>query len=137
MSSGKLLDISYNGNAFSGIKDLNDFFKSNLPEMRIVKKLHSAIKLCFNIPNDRLILEVAEGARIYKYTILSTDVHKYFLGWFVYLPKEKRLDFYSQDSPNLPLIQWKSKKPIWKGYADILDRVGMDKIFSGIINTLE
>lgn len=136
MSSGKLLNVTYNGYVFSRVKDLNDLFKENLPEMKVVKGLFTAMKLCFNLPNDRVLVDVAEGDRIYKYTILTLDIYKYPLGWFVYLPLEKRLDFYSQDSPNLPLIQWKNKKPIWKGYADILDRAGMDKIFQPIINVL-
>lgn len=136
MSSGKLLDLTYNGYLFSGVKDINSLFKENLSEMKVVKGLYNAMKLCFNLPGDRITMEVAEGERIYKYTVLTPDIYKYPLGWFVYIPKEKRLDFYSQDSPNLPLIQWKGKKPVWKGYADILDRAKMDKIFSNIINVL-
>ena len=137
MSSGKLLDMSYNGYMFSKVKDLSDLFKSKLPEIMVVKKLHSSIKLCFNIPEDRLVVEVAEGDNIYKYTVLSTDIHKYPIGWFIYIPKQKRLDVYSQDSPSLPLIQWKSKRPVWKSYSDLLDKAGLDKIFSNIVNVLD
>lgn len=136
MASGKLLPIGYNGLMFSLVTDLADFFKGSLTEMKTVRAIYNSIKLCFNVPGDKIRVEVVEGERIYKYTVISPDIYKIPLGWFVYLPLEKRLDFYSQDSPQLPLVQWKNKKAIWKGYADILDRANLDSIFKGIINVL-
>ncbi len=136
MALGKLLDLTYMATVFSTVKDLADFFKTSLPEMKIVKRLYNSIKLTFNAPEGRVIVQCSEGDRLYKFIILSNDVHKYPICNFVYIPSLDRLDFYSQDMPHMPMLQWKNKKPVFKNYSEALDRAGMDKIFIGIINTL-
>lgn len=133
---GKLQIINYATMMFSTVKDQMDFFRTNLPEMKTVKALFNAIKLHFNTPDGRLLLQCAEGQRIYKYLILSNDVHKYPIANFIYQPLEKRLDFYSMDMPHIPTLQWKNKKPVFKNYSEAMDRAGIDKVFNNIINTL-
>lgn len=136
MSSGRLLETSYNSAMFSQVTDLSDFFSTNLPEMKILKAIYNAIKLTFKTVEGRIIMQCAEGSRIYKLTILTNDVHRYPIGWLVYIPLQKRLDLYMQDSPHLPLIQWKNKKPVFKNYSELLDKAGLDKIFANIVNIL-
>lgn len=136
MSSGKLLDISYNSTIFSRVTDLADFFSTNLPEMKVLKAIYNSIKLTFGSVEGRIIVECSEGDRIYRLTVLTNSVHKYPIGWLVYIPIQKRLDLYMQDSPHIPLIQWKSKKPVFKNYSELLDKAGLDKIFANIVNVL-
>lgn len=120
---------------FSVVSDLSDFYKSKLPEMTKIKALVDNIKLLFNLPADRVIVEVAEGERVYKFTTLTTDVKKLPFGYFVYMPLLGRLDAYSIDNP-FPLIQWKQKKPVYKGYSVFLDKCGLDRVFDKIINVI-
>lgn len=136
MAIGKLLDISYNSMIFSDVKDKSDFFNTKLPEMIIVKALYNNIKLTMKIPEGKLLIQCSEGDRIYKFIILSNNIHKYPIGWFVYLPLQKRLDLYIQDNPHIPFIQWKNKKPVFKNYDTLLDIANLDKIFINIINSL-
>jgi len=136
MAIGKLLETNYLSDKFSTIIDITDFYKTALPEMKTVKSLYTAIKQLYNTTNDRILFQCAEGKRIYKYIVLSKDIHKYPVGWFIYIPEKKRLDFYTEEEPSLPFIQWYNKKPVWKNYPAALDRAGLDKIFTGIINSL-
>lgn len=136
MSSGKLLDISYNSLPFSDIKDNTDFFNTKLPEMITVKALYGNIKLSLKVPEGRLLIQCSEEGRIYKFIVLSNDIYKYPIGWFVYLPLQKRLDVYTQDNPYLPFIQWKNKKPVFKNYDSLLDRAGIDKVFINVVNSM-
>ena len=136
MSSGKLLDISYNSTVFSQVTDLSDFFNTNLPEMKTLKAIYNTIKLTFGTVEGRIVVECMEGGRVYRFTILTNAIHKYPIGWLVYIPMQKRLDLYMQETPHIPLVQWKNKKPIFKNYSELLDKAGLDKIFSNIINVL-
>lgn len=119
---------------FSEVVDINDFMKSKLPEMNQVKGLYDNIKLLFNLPGSNIALFCSEGERIYKYMVLAQDLYKTPLGWFYYIPAQKRLDLYSPDSPSIPILQWKNKKPVFKNYLSIFDRVGLDKLFSKLVN---
>ena len=136
MSSGKLLDISYNSAMFSQVTDLADFFGSNLPESKTLKALYNAVKLTFGAVEGRIIVQCLEGDRVYKLIVLTNNIHKYPIGWLIYMPLLKRLDLYMTDSPHLPLIQWKNKKPVFKNYSELLDKAGLDKIFTNIVNVL-
>lgn len=136
MSSGKLLEISYNSAMFSQVTDLADFFSTKLPEMKVLKAIYNTIKLTFGTVEGRIIVQCAEGDRIYKLVVLTNNIHKYPIGWLVYIPLQKRLDLYTQESPHLPLIQWKNKKPVFKNYSELLDKAGLDKIFANIVNVL-
>lgn len=121
---------------FAKVSDLGDLFKSNLPEMTKVKGLLDNSKILFDLPTNRVELQVSEGDRVYKIMLLTPDVNKYPFGWIIYLPLQKRLDVYSADSPSIPVIQWKGKKVAFKNYSLLLDRAGLDKIFDKLLNTI-
>lgn len=121
---------------FSKVVNKGDFFKGNLPEMIQVRSLYDSIKLLLNLSSDVVIINVSETDRIYSYTILSPTVNKFVLGKVVYLPLLKRLDIYNGDNLELPLIQFKNKKPVFKNYSILLDRAGMDKLFNKLLNSI-
>lgn len=127
--------VNYLNMNYAKVVNKLDFFKSkNNPEMIQVKSLYESIKLLFNLPSDRVELETVEGNRIYKYNIISPTVQRLILGFIVYLPLEKRLDIYTVDNLNLPLIQFKDKKPVFKNYSSFLDRVGLDRLFNKLLS---
>lgn len=129
-----MLDISYNTLDYSKVVDLNDFYRSKLPEIFKIRSIIDNSKLLFNLPGTRVILEVDEaGKRIYRITLLDTSVNKQPFGILIYLPLQNRLDLYSMSS-DVPLIQWKNKRPVFKSYDFLLDRAGLDKLFQKIIN---
>ena len=129
-----MLDLSYSSLSFSKVVDFNDLYKSKLPEILKLRSIIENLKLLFNLPGTRIILEVdEEGKRVYKITLLDTSVERRPFGLFVYLPLQNRLDLFSVSS-NIPLIQWKNKKPVFKSYDFLLDRAGLDKLFQKIIN---
>lgn len=131
-----MLNTSYNYMTFAKVTDLADLMKSNLPEMTKVKGLIDNSKILFDLPTNRVLLEVSQGDRVYKITLLTPDVNKYPFGWLIYLPLQNRLDLYSSDSPSIPIIQWKSKKAVFKNYTTLLDRAGLDRIFDKLINII-
>ena len=113
---------------------MNDFYRSKLPEILKVRAIIENTKLLFNLPSTRVVLEVDEdGARVYKITLLDTTINRQPFGTIVYLPLQHRLDLYTISS-DMPLIQWKNKKPVFKSYDFLLDRAGLDRLFSKIIN---
>lgn len=129
-----MLNINYNQLNFALVTNLNDFFKTKLPEMTQVRSIYDNSKILFNVPGNNIRVMCAEGERIYKFIILSLGVQKIPIGWFVYIPAQKRIDLYTPDSPLIPMIQWKNKKPVFKNYSAFLDRVGFDRLFDKLIN---
>lgn len=130
-----MLSVNYQYLKFSRVLDLNDFYKSKLPEIIKIRSVIDNIKLLLAVSNNRLILEVAEGERIYKITVLTPDVKKIPYAYFAYIPKDNRFDVFNADS-NIPVIQWKNKKPVFKNYSMLLDKMGLDKLFTKIVNPL-
>ena len=132
-----MLPTYYNALAFAGVTDLGDFYKTKLPEMDKVKALMNNAKLLFNLPQNKILLQVSQEERIYKYILLSPDVHEFVLGFFVYIPQERRLDLYDgSDGGVLPIIQWKGKKAVWKNYSTLLDMVSFPQLFSRLVNVI-
>jgi hypothetical protein len=131
-----MLPIIYQQYSFSLVSNLSNLYKENLPEIPKFKLLIENIKLLFKLPQSNLIVEVAEGERAYKVTLLETTVHKYPFGYFVYLPGERRLDAYSIDSPGIPLAQWKNKKLVFSTLSLFLKYSGINQIFIKLINVL-
>lgn len=121
---------------YSRVVDFNDFYKGKLPEIIKIRSIIDNLKLIFNLPTDRVLLDVAQGQRVYCFTIISPDVKKIILGQFFYLPLERRLDLFLPDNPTIPLIQWKNKKVEFKNYATLLDKAGLDKLFVKVINII-
>jgi len=133
-----MLPIQYQQLAFSVVQDLSNFYKSsNLPEVLKLKSVSDGIKLLFGLPQSSLLTEVAEEARVYKITLLTPDVHKNPFGYFVYMPEQKRIDIYQMETPYIPLMQWKGKKLLFKGYSMFLDKAGIDKLFEKLINVIQ
>lgn len=129
-----MLNINYNQLNFALVTNLNDFFKTKLPEMTQVRSIYDNSKILFNVPGNNIQVMCAEGERIYKFIILSLGVQKMPIGWFIYIPEQKRIDLYTPDSPMIPMLQWKNKKPVFKNYSAFLDRVGFDRLFDKLIN---
>ena len=102
--------------------------------MTQVRSIYDNSKILFNVPGNNIQVMCAEGERIYKFIILSLGVQKMPIGWFIYIPEQKRIDLYTPDSPMIPMLQWKNKKPVFKNYSAFLDRVGFDRLFDKLIN---
>jgi len=131
-----MLDISYNYfYSYATVKDIPDFLRANLPENRVIRSIIDNIKSTWNLPGDRIELQVAEGARIYKFSMYSPDVHRQPWGYFVYIPLQKRLDFWDNPWGQAPYIQWKERKPVFKNYSIVLDKAGQDTLFSRIVGS--
>ena len=129
-----MLDLNYQVLNFANVQDLNDFYRGTLPEINKIKALVSTLRLLYSLPPDRVILQVSEGDRVYK--VILKNEKKGMMGWFIYIPLQKRLDIYSSNDPNIPLIQWKNKKAVTKNYDQILDYAKIDKVFDRILNVI-
>lgn len=130
-----MLDTSYNIRLnFSIVEDLNSFYKENLPEMPRIRSFVGALKLLFVLPTDRVVVEVAEGERIYKIKLLQPNVKKTVFGWFVYIPQKNRLDLYSAENYLEPVFQWKNKKLAYASLPELFLKAGIEKLFSKVIN---
>jgi len=128
-----MLNTNYNLLQFSAVGNLPSFFREKLSEITKIKSIYENTKMLFNLPPDRLKLFVAEGERVYKIIFFTPDIHKYPIGWFVYLPLQSRLDLYEANSPDIPFIQWKNKKPVFKNYSELLSFAGADKLFNRVV----
>lgn len=129
--------IAYLNTKYSRVTNLGDFLKSRLPEMIQIRSLLDNIKLLFGISSNRIIIDVAEdNQRIYKFTLLNPNISQNIMGWIIFMPLIQGLDIYTVSTPNTPLIQWRKKKIIFKNYDLFLDRVGFDKLFNKLLNSI-
>lgn len=131
-----MLPTHYNMYSYAVVKDPLDFFTTNLPEMAKVKALFNSCKLILELPPKKIILELAEGSRVYKYTFLTLGVNNIPFGWIIYIPEERRLDVYIPENPLIPILQWKGKKCEFKNYPMLYDRIGFDRLFDRFVNIL-
>lgn len=131
-----MLGIGYLGFNFARVTNLFNFYKENLPEMSKVKNLIENIKIQFSLPQTCIDVYVAEGERVYKIILLEPGVQKLPFCYFIYLPLEKRLDVYITENPNIPFIQWKNKRIVFKTYPYFLERAGIEDTFKKLINIL-
>ena len=122
--------------AWSQVANLGNLYKENLPEIPKLRSLIENIKLLFSLPQTNIKVEVAEGERAYRITLLDRSVQKIPLGYFVYLPLERRLDAYTTESPGIPLLQWKGRRVVYKNYSPFLDYCGLSQLFSKLSNVL-
>jgi len=129
-----MLDLSYQNLRYAKVEDMNDFYRGTLPEILKIKTLISTLRLIYSLPPDYIELQVSEEGRIYR--IIVKGPKKSILGWFYYIPLQKRLDLYSSDQQDIPLIQWKNKKAVTKTYSKILDGANIDKAFDRLLNIL-
>ena len=131
-----MLPIGYQSFSFAQVTNLANFYKGGQPEMPKLKLIVENIKLLFKLPGTCVLVEVAEGKRVYRIRMILPGVHKTPLGYFVYIPGERRLDAYSAENPGSPLIQWKQKRVVYSGCPSLLERVGVSSLFNNLINVL-
>ena len=131
-----MLSTGYQFYSFSEVTNLANFYKEKLPEMLKVKSLVEGIKLLFSVPSNCIKVYVAEGERVYKITILESNLTKVPIGYFVYIPEGRRLDVYTIDSYNIPFIQWQGKNIMHKQYSLFLDKLGISKLFNKLVNII-
>ena len=130
-----MLRIDYLGLKFAHVKDPTKLFKDDKgPEMVKVKSIYEACKVIFNVTNT-LKLEISETGSIYKFTIVSPDYKRKILGYIVYIPGDRRLDVW-ETGEELPLVQFRVRSIAYRKYSDLLERMGMEKIFSRLITLL-
>lgn len=129
-----MLTTYYNSLNFADVEDLADFYHSGLPEMQSIKSVIENCKSLFRLPADRVILQVSEGDRVYKVLMLSPELNRYPIGWFVLVPLNKQVDLYSSDDPYMPIAQWDNKKIAFKNFSALFDRAGVEKAFSQVVN---
>lgn len=131
-----MLSISYNNLVYATVPNPVELFKEKLDEAPKLRALFNNTKLLFNLPGNRILVEVAQGQRVYKFILLTPDVHKRCFGWFVYMPQRNRLDFYDAVMPEIPYIQWSRKSPATKNYSMLLDFLHVDRLFDKLINVI-
>lgn len=131
-----LQDITYNMLEFADVKNPTDFFKTGDPkEMIPLRTLYNNARLLWGLGADQILLSIAQGQAIYKLALLVENKRSIF-GCLVYIPGQKRLDLYTSESPEIPLIQWKRQKVVNKTYPLLLDLAGIEKMFSRLITIL-
>lgn len=131
-----MLGLNYTRYDFAEVSFLASLYKENQPEIPKLKSIIENIKLLFKLPSTCVKVEVAEGERVYKIGLTAPGVHKISIGYFVYLPLERRLDAYSADNLGTPILQWKQKRLAYSGCGGFLDRIGVDSLFSNLVNVL-
>ncbi len=131
-----MLPINYQYYSFAQVTNLANFYKGGQPEMPKLKLIVENIKLLFKLPGTCVLVEVAEGERVYKVRMILPGVHKTPLGYFVYIPGERRLDAYSAENPGTPILQWKQRRAVFSGCPSLLERVGISSLFNNLINVL-
>ena len=129
-----MLNVDYNKLVFAEVKNVTGFFKEEAGANAMkVKSLYDSIKLTFGL--NSLVMMVAQEADVYKYVILGQDVRKTVLGSIVYIPKDKRLDIWLPGDI-LPMLQFKGRSVVFKNYAALLDKLGLDRMFDKLIVNL-
>lgn len=131
-----MLSINYQTFSFAKVVNRANFYKEKQPEIPKLRSLVENIKLLFKIPATCVELEVAEGKRVYKIGLTIPGAKKVPIGYFVFLPLERRLDAYSADNPGTPLLQWKQRKLAYSRCGNFLDWARVDSLFSNLTNLL-
>ena len=129
---------TYNNLPFARVQSLASFYKdsSSLPETPKLRSLIENAKLLFSLPSSRVILECAEGERVYRITLLTTDVKRQVFGFMIYVPSNRQLDIYDVSDPEIPFLQFRAKKAVFKNYSHLLDKAGLDTLFTKLSNVL-
>ena len=112
-----MLPINYQYYSFAQVGNLANFYKGNQPELPKLKLIVENIKLLFKLPSTCVTVEVAEGERVYKVGMVLPGVHKTQLGYFVYIPGERRLDAYSAENPGTPASGREPRYPGRRGFG--------------------
>lgn len=131
-----MLSNYYQIYSFASVSSLTSLLKENQPEMPKLRSLIENIKMLFKLPNNCIQVTVAEGERIYRVGLIMPGVGKIPIGYFVYIPKERRLDAYTAENPTTPLLQWKQKKLMYCGCQTLLEKAGISSLFNNLVNIL-
>lgn len=125
------LPTDYIKKKFTPVINKELFYKGNkFPECQKIKNIISVTKQLFHLPDDKVTIEVAENERLYKINFHTVDVKKSLFASIIFIPLEKRVDIMDH---NL-ILQYKMKKPVYKGYSYLFDRLQIDKIFYKIVD---
>ena len=129
-----MLNINYRGLNFAEVSNVTGFFKElSKDRLMKVKAMFDNIKIAFGI--NKLNLQIAEGADVYRFIILSKDSRQFPLGEIIYMPSDKRLDIWITGETS-PLIQFKNKKVVYKNYSEFMNYLGLDRIFDRLVNVM-
>lgn len=130
------LNFDYITLGYSQITDIQDFYKTKLPEIPNIRSLIGGCSRLFKIPQRNISLAISrnEGKdKIYRLGLENSG--KEVIGIIYYIPSERRLDIYDTD-PRIPLVVWKNKRCVWKNYSELLGKLGLEKLFQPLISGL-
>lgn len=98
-----------------------------------VKTMYNTIKTVLSLGEKSIMLEVAD--RTYKFTVI--DIITRSLGCTIYyLPAMQRLDIFSPELGNAPLVQILKKQIVYSSYNWILNKLGVAKLFNRLISAV-
>lgn len=129
-----MLDLSYQSLDYAIVKDFNSFYREPLPEVPKVKSLISTLRLMYSLPQNKIELYVGTTQRYYK--IIMRDDKKIPFGVVYYLPELKRLDLYTAENLDYPLLQWRNRKVEMKNYNRLFMKSNIESVFTKLINIL-
>lgn len=126
-----LQDITYLNLEFSDIKNPLDFFQTggSVSEMGLLKTLYNNIKLTWKIENNDIKMSLSTVNKVYRFTLLNK---RNIFGFLIYIPDQKRIDLYTSENLQIPLIQWKKRKIVYKTYPLLLEKLGIEKLLEKI-----
>lgn len=130
-----LQDITYLSLKFADIKDPVNYYKTGgtMNEMNSLRTLYNNIKLTWGLGNNDLKLAVSETGEVYRFTMTSRKV---IFGFLIYIPKFKRIDIYTSENVNLPMVQYVGRKIVYKTYPLLFTKMGFEKLFEKLILVL-
>lgn len=127
-----LQDITYLALQFAEIKNPTLYFKDGgtLDEMAKLRTLYNNIRLVWSLGPGELGIALGEGGalgeqKIYKFTLSKGKI---IFGFLIYIPGLRRIDLYTSENVNLPMIQWVKRKIVYKTYPVILEKLGIEKL---------
>lgn len=130
-----LQDITYLQLKFADIKNPIEYFKTGgtINDMNLLRTLYNNIKLIWKLGNSEVNIALAENQEIYRFSL----IHKRTIfGFVIYIPGLKRIDLYTSENTNVPLIQWKGKKVVYRAYPLLLEKAGLEKVFEKLTTVL-
>lgn len=128
-----LQDITYLQLQFASIKDPNAYFNSGGSSMSYLRRLYNNIKLIWGLENNNLDLSVSESQEVYRFSMMYKRT---IFGFVIYIPKQKRIDLYTSENVNLPLIQWKNKKVVFAALPLVITKAGLEKLLDRLVQVL-
>lgn len=131
------LNYDYLTYGFMEISDLQDFYKTNLPEIPKLRTLIGGCSRLFKVHSRNISVAISKtenSNKVYRLGIYSQDKTT-VLGLIYYIPEEGRIDVYDSN-PRIPLVCWKNKRCVWKNFSELLQRLGLEKIFQPLITGL-